>query len=352
MSVKLEDSQCQAVSLKASSIAIKLADMKAIQNLIIANDKILIESYADQEISNRLENFLRDDQKNLGIIDTVILQYGIKAEPNPTVQKEITAVEMMMKNADLTLLEKVAKQELLKHTQTILGLLVYKAAQVVGGYVLVAIAPLNAVNFENHVHQEQLKGMMESLSILELTGKTTDQGLWARMQDTIATFSSLASGLINHNDYDIGICDLIRLDRSKVHFLFGQILVMDDPQQLEEYFGDIYQDLCAHLETQEQVVYPVLSNYYNNIQKLYNEQAEIKQILEQIKSMNCFEDMKAFKAAVERLMSAVSAHVEGEEKDIFPRLENSCGEEQQKQMATEFKTAKSRIQEQRLAVFL
>ena len=119
MSVKLEDSQCQAVSLKASSIAIKLADMKAIQNLIIANDKILIESYADQEISNRLENFLRDDQKNLGIIDTVILQYGIKAEPNPTVQKEITAVEMMMKNADLTLWEKVAKQELLKHTQTI-----------------------------------------------------------------------------------------------------------------------------------------------------------------------------------------------------------------------------------------
>ena len=49
--------------------------MKAFQNLIIANEEILIQACSDREISNRLEDFIRDDRKNLGIIDTVIIQY-------------------------------------------------------------------------------------------------------------------------------------------------------------------------------------------------------------------------------------------------------------------------------------
>jgi hypothetical protein len=74
MSITLEDP-------KRTAIAVKLADMKATQNLLIANEQALIQACHNQEISNRLEGFLKDDQKNLGIIDTVIVQYGIKAEP-------------------------------------------------------------------------------------------------------------------------------------------------------------------------------------------------------------------------------------------------------------------------------
>jgi hypothetical protein len=36
------------------------------------------------------------------------------------------------------------------------GLLIHKAAQVVGADIEAAIAPLNAINFENRAHQEQL----------------------------------------------------------------------------------------------------------------------------------------------------------------------------------------------------
>ncbi|MBD2178630.1 hemerythrin domain-containing protein [Pseudanabaena sp. FACHB-1998] len=340
MSVTLEDN-------KRTAIAVKLADMKATQNLLIANEKSLISACPDREITNRLEGFLRDDQKNLGIIDNVIVQYGIKAEPNSTMQVEIEEVGKMMQDSDLSLFDKVAKHELLKHTQAMAGVLVHKAGQVVGADIAVAIAPLNAVNFENRGHEEQLKGILESLSTLELTGKPSDSGLWSRVQDTIAALSGIAGSLITRNDHEVNICDVIRLDHAKVYSLFSQIAATDDPQKLEEFFGQVYQDLCAHSEAEEKVVYPIVRPYYNSVQKLYDEQAEMKQTLERIKAMNC-NDTVTFKAAVALLSTAVNDHVLEEEKEMFPRIRSSFGDDQQKQLATDFQTAKSKIQDQRL----
>jgi hypothetical protein len=78
----------------------------------------------------------------------------------------------MMQGSELTVYEKVAQHELLKHKQTMSGLLIHKAAQVVGADVMAAISPLNAVNFDNRAHQEQLKGVLEILGTRELTGKS------------------------------------------------------------------------------------------------------------------------------------------------------------------------------------
>lgn len=340
MSVTLEDN-------KRTAIAVKLADMKATQNLLIDNEKSLIAACSDREITNRLESFLKDDQKNLGIIDTVIVQYGIKAEPKPTMQQEFEEIRKMMQDSDLTLFDKVAKHEILKHSQAMAGVLVHKAGQVVGADIAIAIAPLNTVNFENRGHEEQLKGIMESLSTMELTGKPSDSGLWSRVQDTIAALSGLAGSIISRNDHEIGICDLIRLDHTKIFSLFSQIKTTNDPQELEEYFGQIYQDLTAHSKAEEQVIYPIVRPYYNDVQNLYDEQAKMTQTLERIKAMNC-EDTVAFKSEVEILAEAVTAHVKEEEDEMFPRIHGSFGDEQQKQLATDFKTAKSKIQDQRL----
>lgn len=341
MSVTLEDT-------KRTAIAVKLADMKATQNLLIENEKALIEACPDQEISGRLEDFLRDDQKNLGILDTVIVQYGVKAEPKPTVQKMIDEKKKVMEDSEFSLFEKVAEQELLKHTQAMAGILVHKAAQVVGADIAVAIAPLNTVNFENRSHQEQLKGILEVLSTRELTGRDADQGLWARVQDAVAALSGIAGGVISRTDNEVNIRDLIRADHTKVNTLFSQIQSSTDPQKLEEYFGQIYQDLSAHSEAEEQVVYPAVRPYYNDVQKLYDEQAEAKHMLDQIKAMDTH-DVSAFKSAVVQLKSAITAHVEEEEDYLFSCLRRNFTDEQQKQLATDFKTAKSQIQDQSLA---
>jgi hemerythrin superfamily protein len=341
MAVQLEDN-------KRTAIAGKLAEIKAFQNLLIANEQILIEACSDREISNRLESFIRDDRKNLDIIDTVIVQYGIKAEPSSTVQEEIEAVEEMMNDPELSLFEKFAKQELLKHSQTMSGILVHKAAQVVGADIGVAIAPLNTVNFENRAHQEQLEAMMESLSTLELTGMPADQGFWARVQDSVAALSGIAGSVISHSGYQMNIRDLIRADHLKVKTLFTQIRDTNNPQKLQEYFGQLYQDLSTHSEAEEQVLYPAVSSYYSDTQNLYDEQAEAKRMLDQIKAMSPNNTVE-FKAAVASLMTAVNAHVEEEENNLFSRIHNNLGDEQQKQLALEFQAAKSKIQDQHLA---
>jgi hemerythrin superfamily protein len=339
MSIQLEDN-------KRMAIAVKLADMKALQNLLIANEQALVQACPDRDLSNRFEAFVRDDRKNLDIINTVIIQYGIKAEPSSTMHQEAEAVEKIMQDTNLTLFDKVSKHELLKHTQAMSGVLVHKAAQVVGEDIALAIAPLNIVNFENRAHEEQLKGIMESLSTLELTGKPAAQGLWAGVQDTIAALSGLAGGIIR-SDYEMNICELIRLDHTKLNTLFGQIHATEDPQLLEEYFGQIYRDLSTHYEAEEQVLYPAVRNYYDNTQKLYDAQVDTRQLLDQIKAMSCA-DIGKLKAAIGQLKAAVNAHVEEEESAMFPRIQDGFGDEQQKSLATEFQTAKSQIQDRRV----
>jgi hemerythrin superfamily protein len=342
MSVTLENT-------KRTAIAVKLADMKATQELLITNDKALIKASADQEISHRLEDFLRDDQKNLEILDTVIVQYGIKATPKPTIQKVIETTKEAMESSELSLFEKVAEHELLKHSQAMAGVLVHKAAQVVGADVAVAIAPLNTVNFVNRSHQEQLQGIMEVLSTRELTGQEADQGLWARVQDAVAALSGIAGGIASHTSHEMNIRDILRLDHAKVNILFKQIQATNDPEKIGEYFGQLYQDLSTHSEAEEQVLYPALRPYYNDIQKLYDEQAEAKEMLDQIKAMNP-KDVLVFKGAVVHLKSAVIAHVEEEEDYLFFCIQHNFTEDQQRQLGAEFKTAKSQIQDRCLAV--
>jgi hypothetical protein len=166
---------------------------------------------------------LKDDQKNLGILDTVIVQYGVKGEPKKTTQKMIEQVQELMEGSELTLFEKVQEHELLKHKQTMAGLLIHKAAQVVGADVEAAIAPLNTVNFENRAHQEQLKGILEILGVRELTGQEPLQGLWARVQDAVAALTGVVGSVVTRTDDEMTIRELLLMDHTKADTLFIRI---------------------------------------------------------------------------------------------------------------------------------
>jgi hemerythrin superfamily protein len=342
MSINLDDS-------KRTAIACKLAGMKEIQNLLISNEEKLIAACNDQEIRDRFGKMLDDDRKNIGILDTVIVQYGVKGEPKETIIKMVEEIEQLMQGSALSLYEKAAQHELLKHQQFMSGVLVHKAAQVVGADVEAAIAPLNTINFENRAHQEQLKGVLESLGVRELTGKEAEQGLWARVQDSIAAFSGIVGSAVTQTSdkSDLNIQDIIRADHNKVNMLFMQIDNTNDPQKIQEYFGQIYKDLSVHSEAEEQVVYPAVRPFYGETQELYDEQAAMKTMLAEIKSMNPADS--TFKAKVEALKQAVTAHVRQEEDTMFAAIRNNCSDAQKEQMATQFKAAKSKLQEQAMA---
>ncbi len=341
MPVTLEDA-------KRTAIAEKLASIKAVQELLISNEQQLIDACPDHEISDRLRDFLSDDQKNLGIIETVIVQYGIKAEPKQSVTEFIKKAQEMMSGSELSLFEKVSQHELLKHQQAMSGILVHKAAQVVGADIEAAITPLNAVNFENRAHQEQLKGVLEILGTRELTGQEPDQGLWARVQDAVAALSGIAGSVVSRTDDEMSIRDLIRMDHTKANTLFTEILASNDPQKIQEFYGQLYKDLNAHANAEEEVVYPAVRSYYADTQDLYAEQAEMKETLERIKAMSPTQ-VDSFKGEVEKLMKAVQHHVRQEENEMFPKIRDNFTKDQEKQMATQFKSVKSNIQSETLA---
>jgi hemerythrin superfamily protein len=336
---------------KRTAIAAKLADMKAVQELILSNDRKLLDAIADDDIRERLRTMVEHDQKNMGILETVMVQYGVKAEPDQSTMKMLEQVRQMMDSSDLSLFEKASQHELLKHAQVGLGLIIHKCAQVVGADIEVAIGPLNTVNFENRAHQEQLKAICEALGVRELTGQEADQGLWGRVQDAIAAFSGVAGSVLTQTSdkEDMNIQDVIRLDHNKTNTLFTEIGQSNDPQKIQEYFGQLYKDLSAHAEAEEQVVYPAVRSFYGNddTQELYDEQAEMKRMLEEIKSLN--PASSEFKDKVKQLMDVVGDHIRQEESTMFAAIRDNCSTEQQEQMATQFKSAKSQIQDQMAA---
>lgn len=334
---------------KRMAIANKLADMKEVQALLIAAEQSLMAACNDNEIRERLQDMLKDDQKNMGILETVIVQYGVKGEPKQTTQEMVKKVQQLMKGSELSLYEKFAQHELLKHGQTMSGLLIHKCAQVVGADVEAAITPLNTVNFENRAHQEQLKGVLEVIGVRELTGKEAEQGIWARVQDAMAALTGVAGSVVSRTDDEMNIQDVIRMDHQKVNVLFGQIESSNDPKKIQEYFGQIYKDLSVHAEAEEQVVYPAVRPFYgeSDTKELYDEQAEMKVMLDSIKAMS--PTSSGFKQQVSRLKDAVMDHVRQEESTMFAAIRNNCSDDQKKQMATQFKAAKAKLQEKMAA---
>jgi hemerythrin superfamily protein len=299
---------------KRLAIAEKLADMKVIQNLLIANEEQFLQEYNDSDISDRFRKMLEDDRKNLGILETVIVQYGIQSEPRSTVSEMVEKLQGAMQGSELTFYEKVVQHELLKHGQVMSGLLVHKAGQIVGADIEAAIAPLNTVNFENRAHQEQLKGVLEVLGTRELTGQDPDQSVWGRVTDAVAALTGVFGSAVTQNSdkSDMNIQDIIRMDHNKANMLMTDILKSDDPAKIEEYFGQLYMDLTVHSEAEEQVVYPAVRPFYGNddTQELYDEQAEMKVLLSELKSMSG--SSSEFKAKIEQLMAMVGDHIRQE----------------------------------------
>ncbi|BAU05428.1 hemerythrin domain-containing protein [Fischerella sp. NIES-3754] len=332
---------------KRSAIAMKLADMKTIQELLIQNEEQFLKEINDKEIADRFRKMLEDDRKNKGVLETVNVQYGIQAEPEKTVTEMINKVRQLMQGSELSLYEKVFQHELLKHQQVMSGLTIHKAAQKVGADVMMAIGPLNTVNFENRAHQEQLKGILEILGVRELTGQDADQGIWGRVQDAMAALSGVVGSAVTQSSdkSDMNIQDVIRLDHNKVNTLFTELLASNNPQKIQEYFGQIYKDLSAHAVAEEEVVYPRVRSFYgaSDTQELYDEQADMKRRLEEIKAID--PSSSQFKDKIRQLMDVVGDHIRQEESTMFAAIRNNLSSDESEQLATQFKAAKQRIQE-------
>lgn len=333
---------------KRNAIGVKLADMKLLQELLINNEEQFIRDCSDSEIADNFRKMLEDDRKNRGILDSVVIQYGIQKQPEKTVQKVAETVRQFMQSNELSFWEKVFQHELLKHQQVMNGLTIHKAAQKVGADIMAAIGPLNTVNFENRAHQEQLKGILEILGVRELTGQDADQGIWARVQDAISAISGVVGSAVTQTSdkQDMNIQDVLRMDHNKINILFTELLQSNNAQKIQEYFGQIYKDLTVHAAAEEEVLYPRVRPFYGdaNTQELYDEQARMRTVLAQLQNIS--PSSSEFKDQIRLLMEDVMDHVRQEESTMFTAIRNNMNSQQTEELASQFKAAKIRMQQQ------
>ena len=169
-----------------TNLATKLADLKLFQDVLIESGQKLMAETNDSTIRERLEGIVTTDRDNLPKIEEAISKFGTKAESRDITQKHAEAVKGMMNGSELTSYDKFFQFELLKHQQTMTGLVIHKAAQSLSDELQDAVEPLNKVNFENRAHQEVLKGVLYFVGTREMTGQEPDMGLWASVEQGIA----------------------------------------------------------------------------------------------------------------------------------------------------------------------
>jgi hemerythrin superfamily protein len=144
----------------------------------------------------------------------------------------------------------------------------------------------------------------------------------------------------------MNIQDVLRMDHNKVNTLFTELLQSNDAQKIQEYFGQLYKDLSVHAAAEEEVLYPRVRSFYGdaNTQELYEEQANWRTMLAQLQNIS--PATAEFKERIRLLMDDVADHVRQEESTMFTAIRNNMNTQQTEELASEFKAAKSRIQQQ------
>lgn len=174
-----------------TNLETKLADLKLIQEVLLESGQKLMSETNDDTIRERLEKMITSDRENLNSIDKAIAEVGSTAQPRDITQKHAEAISKMMNGSELTAYDKFFQFELLKHQQTMTGLVIHKVAQTLDDKLQDAVEPLNKVNFENRAHQEVLKGVLYFVGTREIAGIEPDMGLWASIEQGIAAMKGV-----------------------------------------------------------------------------------------------------------------------------------------------------------------
>ena len=125
------------------------------------------------------------------------------------------------------------------------------------------------------------------------------------------------------------MADLLRQleqEHREAEKLMDKLEKTEEPDQREELLATLETMLADHMETEEQIVYPVLAE----IDGEKAEEAEVehdgaRELLQKMRSGGV--EQPGFGAIVAALKGAIGHHVEEEENEVFPKLRKEVGAE-------------------------
>ncbi len=136
--------------------------------------------------------------------------------------------------------------------------------------------------------------------------------------------------------------ELLIADHEKVADLFAQIEETDILKQKQALFEKIRTELETHTHIEETAFYPVLEEYEelkDMVAEAYEEHKEVKTLLREISGLTA--DGENFDAKVTELKENVEHHVEEEENELFPQIEQLIEDAELQRIGDELEAAKT-----------
>jgi hemerythrin superfamily protein len=133
---------------------------------------------------------------------------------------------------------------------------------------------------------------------------------------------------------------LIEADHREVERLFE--LLKSNPGRRPLYLPVLSSLLVAHSRAEESAVYPIARSEAGETDEVAHSQEEhieAEQLLKKL--METDYSSPDFDTALEKLVEAVTHHVEEEESDVLPGIRNNIAEERRMELATEFANARA-----------
>lgn len=132
---------------------------------------------------------------------------------------------------------------------------------------------------------------------------------------------------------------ILKADHREVERLLKRLADTDEGRERNELANEVAMKLTAHMEIEESIVYPPVSEEVGEEDR---EEAEIehrlaRQGLETVMSML---EQPGFGAAVQMLLGGISHHVEEEESELLPELRSAMEREQWEAMGDAIASAK------------
>jgi hemerythrin-like domain-containing protein len=135
--------------------------------------------------------------------------------------------------------------------------------------------------------------------------------------------------------------ELLKEDHRKVQELFNQVKATENEKSHQQTYQKIKTELETHTHIEEKVLYPALKKreeFKDMVLEAIEEHLQVKTLLRDINRLS--DGNERFDAKLKVLIDNVEHHVEEEEEELFPKVEDQFSKEELEEIGMELEAAK------------